>query len=353
MEQPCGRSMSDPPGRDRSADRSADQGADRWAVGGLAAIVIASVALRVAAARGDLWFDEIRSLYLARSADSTLGVFNVGHDNNHLLNSMWVRLLRFDASPILFRLPSIAAGGVATALAGLWGWRRSRWTAFAAAALFGFGLLGVQYGSEARGYGVALAAVVAMVLTLESLLVERRPPSGESAPTSRRWWLSALGFHVAVIVGVLAHLLMIPIYAALLRWWAGAQPVGGWRPERWPRHVAVHGVPIAFLGWLYLRFIRNLGIGGGPSTEAMRVAGDAAAIALGLPLGEIASWGALGLALAAVVGGCWALASRGDRRWILFALGCVVLPAALLAVRRPSYVGLGTSCSTRRSCGCW
>ena len=50
--------------------------------------------LRIAAANGDLWFDEIMSLLLADQCEHWYHVFTgTFYDNNHYLNSLWLYAL--------------------------------------------------------------------------------------------------------------------------------------------------------------------------------------------------------------------------------------------------------------------
>ena len=54
------------------------------------AILSVGALLRFAAARGDLWLDEIWSIDIAREAGSLLGVLATRHDNNHPHNTIWL-----------------------------------------------------------------------------------------------------------------------------------------------------------------------------------------------------------------------------------------------------------------------
>src|SRR5712675_1507308 len=79
-----------------------------------------AVGLRVFSARGDLGLDEVWSLGIASRLFSALEVYAVKHDNNHLLNTLWLVWLGQGRSELLYRLPSVVAGivtvGVAVAL---------------------------------------------------------------------------------------------------------------------------------------------------------------------------------------------------------------------------------------------
>src|SRR6185436_17670860 len=79
--------------------------------------------LRLAAARGNLWLDEIWTLYLLGTIEAPLQIVTtLTHDNNHILNSCCAWWLRGGADAAL-RVPAVVAGtlgvAVAAAFAGL------------------------------------------------------------------------------------------------------------------------------------------------------------------------------------------------------------------------------------------
>src|SRR3954469_7519393 len=106
-----------------------------WAAVGAAALV--ALVLRLAAARGGLWTDEAWSVIYAAQARDAAGVFlRINHDNNHHLYSLWLQAIGMNASPLLARLPAIAAGTLCVPLAALVVARRSARAGIVAAILF-------------------------------------------------------------------------------------------------------------------------------------------------------------------------------------------------------------------------
>ncbi len=164
----------------------------------VAAITLIGLALRVAAARDDLWLDEIWSFRLVegvRRAGDIL--FALPYDNNHVLNSLWLRLVGEGAPPPLVRLPAIVMGTLCVPVAARIGARQGRVAALAGAIVFAFDQPLVQFGSEARGYaGLILATLVALD-ALERLL----------GPRPRRRDL--LTYALAVALGTFSHLTML------------------------------------------------------------------------------------------------------------------------------------------------
>lgn len=81
-------------------------------------------ALILAAARGDLWLDEIWSCFNAWNAGSFGGVFSTHHDNNHVLNSLYVLCIG-EARPLyLYRGLAILSGVGSLGLLGIIAWRQ-------------------------------------------------------------------------------------------------------------------------------------------------------------------------------------------------------------------------------------
>lgn len=67
--------------------------------------------LRLAAAQGELWLDEIWSLTLISGLQRWWDVFwRISHDNNHFLNSAWLLIAGPEASVLTRRAFSIALG---------------------------------------------------------------------------------------------------------------------------------------------------------------------------------------------------------------------------------------------------
>src|SRR4029077_13753914 len=126
------------------------------------AIAIASFAVgavvRVFAAQNDLWFDEGWTLKLLSERVYSFGdVFiNIKHSNNHHLCSLWMRLVGQKASALVYRLPSVLASIGTIVLAGVIGLRQSRLVGCIAVILTSWSYLLIHFGTEARGYSLAI-----------------------------------------------------------------------------------------------------------------------------------------------------------------------------------------------------
>lgn len=70
----------------------------------IAAATLIGLTLRILGARGDLWLDEIWTLKLLEHVGSPGEIFwNLAHDNNHPLNSLYLYFVGADASALAQR----------------------------------------------------------------------------------------------------------------------------------------------------------------------------------------------------------------------------------------------------------
>jgi hypothetical protein len=275
----------------------------------VAALALAGLMLRIAAARGGLWTDEAWSAINAHVAGDPLGVFlRINSDNNHHLYSLWLQAIGLTAPPLLARLPAIVAGTASIVLAAALGRRQSPTAGLVAALLFAVSPVLVTFGSEARGYALMLAAVLAMLLLVTSA-------SGQRGDARTAWWLG-----LCATLGMLSHLTM-------------AAPVG---------LIAL---------WVYLDRRRDLGPAQAPRATARLmgpalaataavaafVLAAAAASPTGMRLGGYVpfGWGDFGLALDNLSG--WTIGVSAIGRW----LGPLLIAGVSLALflRPPAWLG--------------
>ena len=282
------------------------------------------MALRVAAARGDLWLDEIWTVELARAAGSAAGVLaGLHHDNNHHLNTLWALLAGEGGSALAYRLLALASSAAMLALAALRPLAPGRREAVTGAVLLSFSTLLVHYGSEARGYAPAMLFALAGYQALDRWL-----------ETGRRGF--ALAFAAAGTLGVLSHLTFLFALAGFGAW-AVAELVRT-RPERArdPVALALLAAPFVALAALWAVDLRHLRIGGGPPYRIAEVLRDLSRAVLGLPRGPLEL-----LAVPVALAAGWevaALARARDPRWVFFASTLVVAPGLLLATTTPQFL---------------
>jgi hypothetical protein len=299
----------------------------RWLEAAVVLAVIAALLLRLLAARGDLWFDEVWTLRLLSRLRSPFEIFSLRHDNNHLLNSWLMWFLRSGQSDYLLRMPAVLLGTLAVAAAA--------WAAalgddgpapsavpdvspaargLMAALLVGGSFLLIQYGSEARGYAAAMAF---------GHLAFAFAQKGRLSPGSR--W--AIPYGLAVLLALAGHAVAVHVMAGVVAW-----SMARWRRQQHglsafgQAFLRWHALPLLGAGALYVGFLRGIAIGGGARGELTVQLAHVVAYAAGLP----ATWSPVALlALAGLVvaGSLWAVRRSGNDQWIAYAVTIVVSPA--------------------------
>lgn len=290
-------------------------------------ILLLALVLRAAAARGDLWLDEIWSWLAVRDrvhglADVFLGI---RHDNNHILNSLWIHALGLEVDGRWYRLPAVVAGSLSVLVAWQLMAPAGRVAQWLVALLMAPSFLLVNYASEARGYGVLMLCVLVSLWALECFDAAcARGDAGRARAALATFWLAAM-------LGMMAHasygatLLSLALWFALRLWRA---PLA--QATRWRRFVLPFGVPMLFAAWLSAVTYLDATAGGGPLMNAWQAAAAACSLALGGPVDGMWVWPLAGLAMAALFTEA-ALARRaGDERALLW-LVMLLVPAVPLA----------------------
>ena len=175
-----------------------------WAA--VAALTLLGIVLRILAARGALWLDEAWSATFAEQAATPIGViWRVNHDNNHILNTLWLQWVGSGASPLIQRALSIVTGTAAVPLAAAFAARRGAAAGLIAALAFAVSPMLVTYGSEARGYAPMVAAFLAILVLVDRWL-------------ERNARVPVIGLAMLALLGTLAQVLMIASLLAITAW---------------------------------------------------------------------------------------------------------------------------------------
>ncbi len=282
-----------------------------WTLAGL--ILAAGALLRLLAARGDFWLDEILGVMVARKAQNLVDVlWGLHSEVNHHLTTLTLLTIGPESDAFRLRLPAVAAGIGTIALAGAQALRRSRRESLLAMWLVGTSYMLVHYSSEARGYGFLCFFALAAYAV---------------AAPGQRSWIRCLVFGAACLLGFLSHLSFAYCYAALLVWTL----YDGWRRRRSFLRDALrlHWLPLAgfaLLYWIDVRHLHNLSGEIFPlpavlaETFSLAVGGPATTVAIVWALASLALW------LGAVI----FLYRRGDSQWVFFSLAILPAPLALI-----------------------
>ncbi len=286
---------------------------------GVGLILVAGAALRLLAARCDLWLDEIWSLDIASRLTGMRGVYAVKHDNNHLLNTLFMVWVGQQRPDFWYRLPSVLSGVGTVAVAAALAPRSSRAARLCTLLLFASSMTLVARSSEARGYALSIFFALCSLLILERWLVG---PRGVGL---------AAAFWLCTVLAVLAHLSAATAYAAIACYWLAARMRSS-SPGRLLREALwLHAVPVLCLGAHYLLFARVMHVGGGAeaglgatlATTAAWTLGVADASGRGLAAAVCAAAGALAL---------YRLWRARDPRAVLFAAALLLPVLALVAM---------------------
>jgi hypothetical protein len=281
-------------------------------------------ALRVFAAHNDLWFDEVWTLQLLRERVNSFGdVFtNLKHSNNHHLCSLWMWLVGQNASALVYRLPSVLASIGTIVLAGLIGLRQSRLEGCVAVILTSWSYLLIHFGTEARGYSLAIFFALLAWYALQQF-------------EEKRSWTWIIVFWSAVVLGFLAHLEFAVCFAGLVVWslWWFTR-----NRQKWRKAVldlfALFTVPVALMLVFYFVALRGLEVAGGPTYRLWPLLIKTASYTLGGPgSGSAAAIVSLVAAVAVCAVLVYLIRDRDDR-WIFYAV-VNVLPLVLIAIKRP------------------
>jgi len=229
----------------------------------LVLIVALAAVVRLLASRGDLWLDEIFTINLLEQVSSPLAILTVRHENNHVVSTFFLYVLRPFDSDWLYRLPSWIAGAATVALGAWVAWLGEgrgggapddppRLRSILGALLLAGSYLLVHYGSEARGYSFALC------FGFVALGVALRDGVTAWSPRAPLYWL-------ALVLAILGQALAVHVFVALVAW--STLRVGrarrGWRTTI-TTLVWWHGVPAVAYAAFYLGFLRLMTISGGP-----------------------------------------------------------------------------------------
>lgn len=291
------------------------------------------VLLRLISLRGELWLDEAWSVLLVQRARSASEVFtNIRHDNNHLLNSLWLWTLGPQAPEWLMRLPAALFAAAMLILVAQCakrvapGFQGALWCLLVAVS---YPL--VLLGSEARGYSLMLLCAVAGFQLVPHL--RGRAPSSKTA----------LLFAIVSVVGFLAHASFLLFLAPALLWLVLER-----QRNAAPLLDASTGIAVGLtaastaLSWWLL--YRGSEIGGGPIAPYLQVALSAVSVALGGA--ELSAFAPEESAIAAAVGAFALVASAVElvawRREGDSVAGLVLLlvaaPVVAVVVVEPSFI---------------
>jgi len=297
----------------------------------VAALLAVFGILRVLAAFGDFYVDEIWSFYFARQMNSVLDAFALNHDNNHILNTLYLYIVGgkpfFLAEKPAFiphRLLSIITGIVSVWLIWKIAAKRGRAEAFTAILLAGLSYPLILYSSEARGY-----APLIMFALASFLLAEKYHSGNRSAVVPFFWFTAVLAF--------LSHSSFIFIYLGLFIW-SAFEVRGRGVAEGAKKFAFLHLVPVVFLAVYYFLFLKSMVYGGGEIVEPLKVVISAASMAVGLPSEGACGYISLAAVLVLAAGGFACLRRTAPLQPVFFLSAIFIVPALIASTLKPEFI---------------
>lgn len=243
----------------------------RWGVFVVCGALLAGIALRCSATTGELWLDELWSLLkVSQLANPVEILTTVKHDNNHILNSLWMWVCGPEQGAIRYRLPSLICSLMLLLLLIPRGRNEivGRWSVIWLT-LVAFSYPLTLYGTEARGYSLTLLCAAAAFLSLNRL-------------TTDAFDRVAIGiFGVAGMLGIVSHAIYALFLAPAVAWLL-------WNMRRSPlrensRAILLCGIvpPVLVACALTLTFYRGMEIGGAPLLPYLEVAASTISVSFG------------------------------------------------------------------------
>ena len=288
-------------------------------------VVLVGGALRIWASFSAFWLDEILTLNWPQRLGYWDLLTKARHDNNHVLNSMFLRFVGDPDHWVCYRALAFVTGTVAAACMACIAWRRSPVEGLIAAVLGSWTFVLIHYSSEARGYGPLCCFALLSFMTIDRA---RRSPG---------WSVAAL-FWLWAILGVLSHSTYAFAYIGLAAW-SGIL----WFPNKRAPAIELlrmHLVPVAVLATVSFGRIQGMAIGGGPEFDLLRVIINALSHCVGWRYGDWRgdSLAALVILLAALEV-VWRVRDReAEKTWVFYGALLVVTPLLVVFILKPSII---------------
>ncbi|UCD65303.1 MAG: hypothetical protein JSW69_04525 [Deltaproteobacteria bacterium] len=291
-------------------------------------VFIFSACLILAAGRGDLWLDEIWSLLLAEATSSTWEIMQIKHDNNHLLNTLYIYILGEQERFFLYRLLAMVSGIATIYLISLQARTWGKTESVIALLLAGTSYPLILYFSEARGYAPAIFFAISTFIVLQKYEEQKTP-------------LRLIGIWLLISLGLLSHLTFIIFFLSIFIYSVSLLFIHNSRESLKSRIsdlLLIYCIPFVFVAALYFFFIQHLTLGGGPVYNKIDVLYNIGSFILGLPAQNIVRISGFIFLLLSSVTAIISLYKSRDHLWIFFTGILFIVPALLILVTKPSYL---------------
>jgi uncharacterized membrane protein len=265
------------------------------------------------------------SLGLAQSINHPWEILTLHHDNNHILNTLYLFLIGKQQNWVWYRILSVVTGTASVVVMGYTTFRRGFLEATTATVLAALSYPLILYASEARGYAPAVLFSLTSFFLLQGYWQRRT------------FWKLVL-FWTSVALGLLSHFTFIYVYLSLFVWSVVHKIQDRkYRLETWGELLKCHTVPILCVIFLYVVSVRHMIVGGGPVYNTFAVIRLAILLAMGLPQKGIAGFLGIIIAFALVAYGIYSLQRQNSSRWVFYLCVLLLAPAFVLMLNPPEH----------------
>lgn len=292
----------------------------------MGAIILSALILRVYCATDQFWMDEIWSLNFAFDSSSWINIFKIKHDNNHILNTLYLWFVGEQNHWIYYRLLSILTGTAVIALLFFVTIGKNSVEKLFCLILGAVSYPLILYASEARGYSPAAAAGLCAYILL-------------SRYEHKRNFTNLSLFWLAIILGMLAHITVVYLLLALIIKSIMDYHLENRRPASLALHlVSIYLVPCLFLCGYYFFIINNLFIAGGPEINFFETIRHTLFLASGFPDYPGSDLLAVAALMVVFVSGLYLLMKNNPSQSIFFLNILFLAPFAVLVIKPPSFL---------------
>lgn len=276
------------------------------------------------AARGDLWLDEIWSIFFAEAAKTPWEILSAfKHDNNHILNTLFLYLLGKQQHLLLYRMFAVVSGVGSLVLlikiASRWGRLESVFVLLLAGSSYPL----ILYFSEARGYAQAIFFGLLAFYALRESHISFSPGK-------------LVLFWVASLLGILAHLTFIIVFLSLsvyiIHHELSTEESFFMKTRQALKYLSV---PAVFLVTFYFTYVRGMAIGGGPRIDLYSELGKGIICLLGLP--DVLLYAGLLVMALLISFVVFMLYTDKKPLWSFYLSILIIAPAVIIAITNPSY----------------
>jgi hypothetical protein len=229
-------------------------------------LLLVFIVLRLAFAQSSFSLDEILSLETAKASSNFFHPFYLFEDNNHLINTLYLYLVKNSGNWTIYRLLSVFFGCLTVLLPCVF-FRlfASRANFYSVLLIFGLSFFLLTYQSEARGYSSLIFSAFFAYFLQKSTLADPKPTTDLK---------TILLFSCVNILGAISHPTFYFFYGALF--------FSALYKNYFPKVVRFHFFSLVGLSSIYLGFYAKIIVLGSSTRDPLEVITRAFGLSYGL-----------------------------------------------------------------------